>query len=371
MSHLSLAARGKCAASRWVRRLLSPLGMRILFVLLLATLADCSAPGERADGGACPAGETCSNATPNGLYFTGASTADQWFGPGGPMTTAVGGTQVVTVRTGQSNNSTPYSDQFEARSSGAALAVDDTSPPEVTLDGKSAGSVELRILDGAGALLDRIQVSAAVIDHATFAPSTGFLPFQPSEETSWALWHGVTDSLIARLYDSGSARLADEKLSIKVTGAKATRSSWDAVTVSVGDADAACELIAGDGSKRSIAIPVVDAVDSIDYVSNQQPGPVDAMLPLNQTALYCFRALRNGLTVCDAPWQMVSSGGITAALLGTCVSIQADKEGPASFTVSLVGQSLQYNLTVVPAKPRAVVDRWQLQSSAAAGERAR
>ena len=62
--------------------------------LLLATPA--CVGGDRSDTGQCPAGETCSPETPSGLQFIGSSLLGA-FVVGGPLGTAIGGTQEVEL----------------------------------------------------------------------------------------------------------------------------------------------------------------------------------------------------------------------------------------------------------------------------------
>src|SRR5579862_8759762 len=52
--------------------------------------------GDRADTGQCPAGETCSPATPNGLLFIGRNPSGEQL-IAGPGATAIGGTQDIQL----------------------------------------------------------------------------------------------------------------------------------------------------------------------------------------------------------------------------------------------------------------------------------
>ena len=79
----------------------------------VVVFAGCDAPGERASTGECPEGESCSELTPDGLYFRGAPLVP--FGIAvGIQTTAAGGHQTITVLWPKQGENEPVTEAFAA-----------------------------------------------------------------------------------------------------------------------------------------------------------------------------------------------------------------------------------------------------------------
>ncbi|MCZ7687367.1 MAG: hypothetical protein M5U28_54965 [Sandaracinaceae bacterium] len=144
-----------------------------LSIFSLACLAEVD--GERAATGECPAGETCSSATPEGLEFVGRALFDEPTLRLGPV--LVGGSFELGLRT-QDGAPLPA---FAASSStnGVRVTVGDGVFGPTTEDGEpyylvdsylvlratSAGVAQIRVTDPAtGELYDRLSIEAVELD---------------------------------------------------------------------------------------------------------------------------------------------------------------------------------------------------------------
>ena len=116
--------------------------------------------------GQCPAGETCSPLTPNGLHFIGNQLADD-LNLVGPAPTAIGGTQEVALQYDRGDGILIALDlPFTADDDGGhGVKVNATSGSVVTISGEGSRTNYLRILDADdGTLFDRKLLTGALDD---------------------------------------------------------------------------------------------------------------------------------------------------------------------------------------------------------------
>ncbi|MEO5726340.1 MAG: hypothetical protein ABI134_27075, partial [Byssovorax sp.] len=193
-----------------------------LAFLAVFSATGCVVGGQRAKGGgACPAGETCSDQTPSGLNFLGATTTDSFGGAIG--VTAVGGTQVLTVLDGPAS--------FDVTSSDfAVVSISSVSPPNIIVTGGSTGSALVRVDQSAtNNLLDQVSVDVAKLDKATLLPSE--LSVIEPQNTTWALLAGGTAPLMVRLEAANGERLVDESMKLTSPSGFPKREAWDRFAV--------------------------------------------------------------------------------------------------------------------------------------------
>ena len=138
--------------------------------LLFAICAACTySEGERAESGACPEGEVCSDATPAGLVFYGALPGDDAEGLEFLRSVAMGGTQRLSIGTG---GDTELGAVDIVSSAPWFLTVDPIDDPEigdlgVELAGLAEGDAYVRVLArGSDELYDRVLIRVARVASA-------------------------------------------------------------------------------------------------------------------------------------------------------------------------------------------------------------
>ena len=190
-------------------------------LVLFAICAACTySEGERAETGACPEGETCSDATPSGLAFYGARPGEDDGAADWIRAVAMGGTQRLSI----------------AAADGAALGVVDvqssapwflTIAPDaepavgevgVELSGLAEGDAYVRVLDANGDLYDRVSMRVArvaTVDATVNGAGDAVV--------------GARNSAVFRLVSAQGDRLVDEGMTIESEDVDVERISWDCI----------------------------------------------------------------------------------------------------------------------------------------------
>jgi hypothetical protein len=305
--------------------------MKRLLVPLIG-LAACTG-GERANSGQCPAGETCSPLTPNGLHFIGNQLSDS-LNLVGPSPTAIGGSQEIALQYDRGDGVLIALDlPFEADDDGGAgVHVTATTGSVVTVTGQGARSNYLRILDAHdGTLFDRKMLTGAALDTIELAPMN--LERIPADaQLAWAagsfdiavtLWGQVQES-------SGptTERLVDSSMTLDLPGAE--RTTWDSLHLaSASPGTSTLTVTAGDKPPLTIPVVVVASADSV--VPLDSP---DHLTP-NIGSDVCFSATSGTRTVVGFPWTFTVDGvAAQGGLEPNCVTVTTTK---TSGTVSIVG----------------------------------
>lgn len=303
---------------------------RLLASLLL--VAACTG-GERANSGQCPAGETCSPKTPNGLHFIGNQLADD-LNLVGPSPTAIGGTQDIALQYDRGDGILVALDlPFTADDmGGAGVKVVSTSGSVVSVQGQGSFTNYLRILDASdGTLFDRKQLTGAALDTIELLPlnleripAHAQLAFAAGDfDLAIGLYGQVQES-------SGPVeeRLVDSTMTLDLPGA--TPKAWDTLHLASATPGTRTLMVtAGDKPAAPIDVVVVSAADTV--------APLDspASLQTNVTADVCFTATANGRTVVGLPWTFTVDG--VAGLAGIEPNCAAVKTTKTTGTVTIVG----------------------------------
>ncbi len=317
-------------------------------VFILAVPACNLNAGDRSASGMCPAGETCSDATPHGLNFDGASLAGTWF-VDGPAATAIGGVQDVTLTYVHSDGSSSVLDQPFAvdDGGGSAVASGEIHGPTMTMHGVANGENLIRIVDAVDdTLYDRKMMGAAELDSATVVPGD----LESVSELPTVFWTGPQTVGVA-LYDAHTAqRLVDTGMTIDAAGA--TRRGWDTVDItSTSPGTRSLTITAGDKPAFAIELTVVNHVDAISKDANPDLHPDGGEV--------CFTAHSGASRIVGAPWSFAIDNGTVADNLGillNCVRLEGLAVGTAHLTATAGDQSVAFDLAVTPAsnhKPSA------------------
>lgn len=213
--------------------------------LLAIALACTVEEGDRSSTGACPEGETCSSAAPEGLRFIGLAlggVSSERLPP-----TAVWGRQTILV------DGPGVPSASVETTSAWHLTLSELAPEEASfvVSAVSPGDTLVRVVDEDGLLLDRVSLRTAAIDTVDVA--------RLGDGGTASIVRGERTSLVVRLFDESGERIVDE--SLEITGEHVTTVSWDSVEVLLpADWDGGDELIltatAGDRRARELRIPV-------------------------------------------------------------------------------------------------------------------
>lgn len=306
----------------------------LLAAILVTTVGSCTA-GDRASAGECPANETCSDTTPDGLFFVGPEMAGYLF-DGGPQVVAVGGTQSLAVQyPGGATFDLPY--RAEA---GGALTVAATEGAAVTLSGVRAGGTYLRIVDPAdGTLYDRINVRAAELVDVALVSGT-FEVTEPS--TPIALVEGTRDVGIG-LY-SATERLVDESLTIE--GAGIERISWDTVQLATGALGTYPLTVTAAGKPPvTLDVEIVAAATHVTLLPSHQASTYIE----DELAVVCFGAYANVKQLMGLAWTFQLNGAVLpGSLFPNCAQFVPEVAGTYTIVAQAGGQSATAAVTVSP-----------------------
>lgn len=327
---------------------------RFSFAFLIAgACSGCVVAGERAagNGTGCPTGETCSSATPQGLYFQGP-TPFYGIGPNGPLTVAVGGTEKVTVLA-TSNSEDTFDSAFDAAGT-SVIQIDEVTPPDVQVSASAAGKGYLRILQkGTDKLLDRVEVLSAKAAKTALVPSTKVWVDTDVPQNGWAVFAGATVQIGAQLHSASDAPLVDQSMKLVITGAGTadkTQALWDVVKLTAGaSGDVLVTATLGDGTSFSQSYPVVASIDEITRVPGALGGPDDAPVAPEEQKILCFRAKAKDLVVVGAPWKLTSDSDVVVEgdLFDSCALVSSKVVGKHTVTVSATDKQISIDFEVV------------------------
>jgi hypothetical protein len=347
-----------------------------LVALSALFLAGCAIPGARATDG-CPAGETCSNDTPSGLFFLGTSTSDNIFG-GGFLPTAAGGKQTVTVVTDSATDSPPFLQLFDASSTDAGVfTVDGVQPPKLTLHGGKAGHAFLRIAEhGTGKLFDRVDTRVAPVASVSLFPRDFELIIDDKKEP-WAMLAGASVPLVVRLADADGNRLVDESLAFKADAGEAESMAWDLYTIKAASAGEASFKASSGGASFPVKATVVDKIDEITSATVLGSTPSPASVAAGADLILCFVARSAGVATIGSTWTFTPSSGIElpedsnkSLGLSGCVTVHGKAAGAASLAVQTAGVSKTVDLLVTAKAAGSLLRFPKHEPSPSAGERA-
>lgn len=328
-------------------------------LLLILALAGCETPGDRAGGpfseGACPAGETCSSKTPNGLYIWGPGLFDAWFGHG-MFPTAVGGTQTLTVG---GSSGAAYTGYFTAEiENDSTVALVGVLSPSVEVRGAAPGSTRLRLRDiGTTELLDRFTIEAAEVAAIEVTPRFGLC--WPA--SSPAVLAGADVAVGVRL-KQGDTRLVDESVTLASPSVALKKVKWDSYVLRA-ESPGAVPIVATSGGGAFLS--TLDVVSQIDGLARND-GCTTAGTGWTKI---CFDALSAGRPVAGATWEFSVSAGFTAEPWEENCRILGGKAGAtAALTVTASGFTKVFEVPIpTGSTPMA---NWTATTSAAPGERA-
>lgn len=296
--------------------------MKIQSMLLASSslLAACSSAGDRAGSGECPAGETCSDKTPDGLYFRSIGRANGVFPNDGPDVTAIGGTQTVRLFEKNGADDFPLAHAFTV-SAAPSVTADVNSVDSVRLTGVAEGSNYLRIFDAEdGGLFDRINVEAAAV------ASAAIVPLHESPLLSFAYAEG--SRVVVELKDASGRYVIDDTMS--VTGG--VREQWD--TFALGEGPIGTRRLtveAGNGAPINVDIQVTSPPNAIELQLSS--------LPIKESSLgrVCFEAKYNDTRVAGLPWTFTVDGQSVQAVEGSCVMVPTQTIGLRTVVAYVAG----------------------------------
>jgi hypothetical protein len=282
--------------------------MKSLF-LASVLLAPACFGGERAQTGQCPAGETCSTLTPNGLHFIGKNLADTVLLTG-PAPTAIGGTQEVALQYDRGDGilialDLPFSADDDG---GIGVKVDHTSGSVVTVRGAGSRTNYLRIIDPTTSeLFDRKELTGADLSTIELAP----IVYESIPVDATVVWVAGDVKLGVALYgavQTGSGpydnRIVDT--SMQVSAGSMTRPSWDTLQLlgaTVGTYP--ITVTAGNKPAANLDLTVVSHPDALAAIESSST----TLMPGSHQV--CFQATNSGRYVAGLDNWSFALDGVT------------------------------------------------------------
>ena len=341
---------------------------RFAFASLL--LAACTG-GERASSGECPAGEVCSDQTPNGLHFLGDTMADSAIVGvlTAPAATAIGGTQHISLDVDHGGVLVPLDRPFQADDDGAlgvSVVAQDSS--SVTIRGEGSRTNYLRILDADGLLMDRKDLTGAALK------SIGVLSLEPEvvplgAEVAFAPGkRSIGVALYGDVQDGSSVvteRIVDSSATLSASGG--TQQAWDHLELANAQVGTT-QLSVTAGDKPTAVLDVRIAAEAQHVVAQA----ADATIPAHGGTDLCFSATVDGRVLVGLAWTFTVDGApVTGGAIRNCVYASTTA---ASGTVTVVanagGQSATLQVPVGQAAWRAAPVLGHAGRGTAAGDRA-
>jgi hypothetical protein len=341
--------------------------LRVLLVLggAAASVATSAVdPGERAGSGACPAGETCSDATPTGLYFGGIPTGDRGlWGSQWPRATATGGRQTILLYL-DADGEELFDAPFAATLSSDAMSIAGKGRSSVVLRGERAGAASLRIAEpGSDLLYDRISLETATIDRLELTPAGKHLgrdlDLWESYQQELAVWVGGSARVTVAMYAAGGTRVVDELMAVDAAPELAPDPQGNVDTVLVTPAEPGrVEIVArAAGGTGRLS---VEAVASAARILGPSPShPIRLKVDVERDL--CFRAeAASGAVLLGAGFVYRTEGtrlGLAQAeddIVSRCIRVIGREPGDAVLTVTAAGATLDVPIEVVPDGARLV-----------------
>lgn len=324
--------------------------------------------GERADTGKCPAGETCSDLTPQGLQFVGREFAGTT-NLVGPYATAIGGTQDIHIEIEAAVGVyVPLKYDFTADDDGAlGVRIDHVDGTVVSVRGMASRTNYLRIMDkDTGLLFDRHELTGAAVDRLQIIPAS---PESVPDNLDVAFAAGNIEVGVALFgqvqtsHGSDEERIVDDSMALDLAGGIPT--TWDAIALNSAAAGTYnLGITAGDKPTANLDVVVVDALDTVQAATHN-PGIIQP----NGSTTVCFDGIANGRYVAQLVWHFTVDGVAPAnGVLGNCVTFSTLKtSGSVEVLASAMGKQATVTLPVSAARvaPMAVKS-----VPATAGERA-
>jgi hypothetical protein len=306
--------------------------------------------GERATTGECPAGETCSSLTPDGLAFVGADMTDD-LALSGPAPTAIGGTQDIKLEYNRNGGALLALDlPFEADDDGGnGVKVDHVAGSVVSVRGTASRTNYLRITDaGTGELFDRKELTGAAIDSMELVPNTFDLP-PADRELAWLAGDvAVGVALRGQVQESGGPsdeRIVDQSMQLTLAGA--TQRAWDLVQLPAANAGTySLAVTAGDKPTANLDIVIVDHIDTLVA----DPSNAATVLPQG-VATICFDGLASERFVAGLTWHFTVDG-VAKDGFGNCIGAGSSTATSGSITIvgSAGGMSATTTVTIAAAR---------------------
>ena len=310
-------------------------------IFAVAPAANCDG-GDRNQGyGSCPAGNTCSGDTPDGLDFVAPIIGEGFFDQGEVKIIAAGGTETIRL---EDPDGTPFELPYAAAVSGTAAAVASSADGTLVLRASAAPSAEvadLRITDPSdGALYDQISVTVQPLLGAQLALSLSESLAALEDGTPMLFAPGGGG--IVSLLGVSDRLLIDDSLTL--TGAGITQPSWDQFVV--GQLPPGMHTLTASSAGRAFPL-TFEVAAGPDRLA---PTSVGSSLAVGSSGLVCFEAFL-GARYIHASWAFsADNADLTAVTFEGCVSVAPRVVGQTVLLVKGGGLALDVTIAATPAQ---------------------
>lgn len=322
-----------------VSRIARRLGVTVIAASWLACV---EVPGEVAETGTCPEGESC--VSTEGLRFRGAVPDDlRYTHLASPRIypTAVGGTQRISF-------SHARRDAEVTAEPPAVLAIEEQDEWGFVVRGISVGSATVSVRDASGALYDRITLQAAVVESIALRPSTPDRDPVGSPDLDWSFFRGGGEVTVVFALESATGeRLIDES-ALSVASAAVAVDSHDTATFTLPAEGEVLSLpiTLGSGELRAATVPLVASIDRWTRMSDNDDLVRAPSVDVGDDIRLCFVGMSgeraaHGVPLVVETAELLAFEGHSTRGLSSCVRLRGEAAGTATVVVRGGGAELR------------------------------
>lgn len=266
---------------------------------------------------------------------------DGWGTITGPKAVALGGTQTITVY--RSAAGSAFDQPIEADSSGPALSIASTLPPQVVVRGDAEGTAKLRIVEPeTSSLYDRIELRVVPLSAIDVLPTplievVWYDPALAEPHAPRAYWHGIRQAFVIALLAAGDERIVDDRLTFTLPSELTTDSTqWDRFeTAGAALGTYTVTATSSDGVAHTTSVRMVSWVDEIILLADGLLGGGDPSsgVVVGSGASYCFRARNAGAGIIGATWDYFTNSRLeVSSATKNCVHVRGLAPGDGLLT---------------------------------------
>lgn len=295
----------------------------------------------------CPAGETCSEATPSGLVFEGRAVGGLFFG--GVAATAVGGIQHVTFRPVSASERLPASFRAETTEPGV-LAITDRTGALLTLRGEANGSATVRVIDEADeTLVDRLTLEARVVEGARLDALDLVIALAPDPAPVASLVG--EQSLFLHLVAADGTVVVDEGMTLGAASGEYTLEGFDGIAVREATDTFGIDVVSTGRLFHAEAL-IVDAIDDLEVATWLLPETESGTTEVDATSLFCVVGRRGEARVAGGPGATFTVDGVAVveedeSFPDNCITMPSHLDGATTtVTATLLGVTRSFTFPV-------------------------
>ena len=325
---------------------------RIGVALIAASWLACiEVPGEVAETGTCPEGESCvSTEGEAGLRFSGEVPDDLIYATAGApriYPTAVGGTQRIWF-------GTTLADAQVTAEPSSVLVVESQGESSFVVRGISAGSATVSVRDPSGGLYDRITLQVAEVESIVLRPVAYDFGPPGSPDLEWSFFRdGGEVTVIFALQSAAGERLVDRSaLPVASEGVAVESHDTATLTLPVEGDMLSLPITLGSGELREGTAPLASSIDRWTRMSDGGESLARApSIRVGGGISLCFVGMSGERAVHGVPLaveldELLELGDYLTYGIASCVELRGQAAGMATAVVRGGGAQLSQTVFV-------------------------